>query len=144
MCVYRQDTGQHHAHSSTRTLTLQIYDTLQNIIGIFQSLFFFILVNSYTRSQNFQNTFQYFSPNFLHGSLAIQVHTLKTHDVFLIPFVAVIYLFFFISNHLLTGISLHNNHPFLCDPMAHPLPRPPSLSQKLHLSKVLLLLSTLV
>lgn len=131
---------------NTHTHTLQIYDTLQNSVAwasahehrtslpYFKASSLRILMPDprpfKTHSNSFPLTFawltsctsthaeKYFSNSFCHHS-------------------------FFLSPH--TGILSNycRHHPFLCDPMAHLLQTTPSLFQKLHLSKVLLLLSTL-
>lgn len=73
VCMDRTQTGiMHtlaHAHLHYKYMT-----PFKTSLGYFKAFFF--LVDSHARSQNFQNTFQYFSPNFLHGSLAIRAHTL--------------------------------------------------------------------
>lgn len=145
-------TDQHCAHVHTHTL--QVNDTLRSSVSASRwclplstehhwDISMPLPWEPHLGSQTSPSTFQYLSPNICMADWLYKHTYWKPY--FLIPFVTVfVFCFFFLEPHTRILSNTHHYHPFLCDPMAHPLWGTPSLFQKLHLSKVLLLLSTLV
>lgn len=135
VCVYGQtQTGIMHNASTHKYMTpfktlwrellIDALSRVQNVIGI-------ISKSCWSRSQTFHNTFQYLPLTFM--------YMLKT--VFLILFIAIdvsLTIYRYLSR---SSLSLWSHGT--CAPTL-PKPRPSLLQKKLHLSKVLLLLSTLV